>query len=92
MDILSLIKMYNEVLEEVSTNADIRTGQSVFNHVYKYFPDEANIQRGTKTDCFYSDKSISSFLLACFENDMMTPGFLLHAEQFITKLLSLRPV
>jgi hypothetical protein len=92
MDMLLLTKMYNEILEEIKTDSYVRPGQSVFNKVCKYFPDEANLYRGTKYDCYYHDKSISSFLLACFENDIMTPGFLLHTEEFITKLISLRPI
>ena len=58
------IPRFDKILQKViARSCDWREGQGWFNYFYEYYPEQANLLRGTKYDCFYVDDKIESFLL-----------------------------
>jgi hypothetical protein len=50
-------QFFNACWEEFLTFPQLRTGQNMFNALYRLFPDVANEIRGTEYDCFYGNNA-----------------------------------
>lgn len=45
-----------------TANPQLRWGQSIFNATYELYPAQADLYRGTISDCFYRDDLVDEFL------------------------------
>jgi hypothetical protein len=61
-------KFLMKCIDIIACETDLRSGQVVFNEMYKLNPDIANKYRSSIIDPFYDDSNIQLFIETCFND------------------------